>query len=174
MLELVHPDDLALAMASMATVVDKEVGDLIPLRVRTSRGTWVYLEIRGTTVIVDGEQLIVLVARDTTRRNLLALDQDDIAVLRAVMSNMHGMVVLVDVDMDESVMLSCFDGDILMQNLQVQPMGDNSVERIGLGAEELTRFEVATDGSGAIAELWIVGQGIPDELFPRQPVLTFP
>ena len=97
-LDLVHPDDLALALASMQTIVDKEVGDLIPLRVRTSRGTWVYLEVRGTTVVAEGEQLIVLVARDTTHRNLLALDQDDIAVLRAVMANMHGMVVLVDVD----------------------------------------------------------------------------
>jgi hypothetical protein len=83
-------------------------------------------------------------------------------------------VVLVDVDMDETASLACFDGDVLMQDLQIQPMGNNSVERIGLGAAELTRFEVALSGSGAVAELWIVGREIPGKLFPEVPVLTFP
>ncbi len=97
-LDLVHPDDLALAAASLGTIVTKQVGDLIPIRVRTSRGTWIYLEIRGSTIAVGDEQLIALVARDTTHRNLHALDQDDVEVLRAVMANMHAMVLLVDVD----------------------------------------------------------------------------
>lgn len=83
-------------------------------------------------------------------------------------------VVLVDVDMNESARLFCFDGDRLMQDLDVQPMGDNGVERIGLGADRLTRLDVALSGSGAIAELWIIGQGIPDDLFPEYPLPTTP
>ncbi len=99
-LELVHPDDLNLALAAMQTVVTKQVGDLIVLRLRTSRGTWRYLEMRGTVRPDDAGDpfagLIVLVARDVTDRHRLEFDQGDTQVLRAVMANMNGMVVLVD------------------------------------------------------------------------------
>ncbi len=97
-LDLVHPDDVALAMASLQTIVTKRIGDLIPIRARTSHGTWIYLEVRGATAVAGDDRLIVLVTRDMTHRNRHALDQDDIDVLRAVMANMHGMVLLVDVD----------------------------------------------------------------------------
>ena len=60
-LDLVHPDDIALALASLDTIVTKQVGDLIPIRVRTSRGTWIYLEIRGSTVMFRDEPLIALI-----------------------------------------------------------------------------------------------------------------
>ncbi len=40
--------------------------------------------------------MIVIVARDITERHRLEFDQGDTEVLRAVMANMHGMVVLVD------------------------------------------------------------------------------
>jgi len=102
MLELVHPDDLVLAQSALATVVDKPFGDLITLRVRTGHGTWRYLELRGTYRQGDGtgddpgSDLIVIVARDVTERYRLEFDQGDAQVLRAVMANMHGMVVLAD------------------------------------------------------------------------------
>ncbi len=100
MLELVHPDDLNLAAAALHTVVDKPVGELITLRVRTGHGTWRYLELRGTyrperpDDALGGK--IVIVARDVTERHRLEFDQGDTEVLRAVMANMHGMVILVD------------------------------------------------------------------------------
>lgn len=100
MLELVHPDDLNLAAAALRTVVDKPVGELITLRVRTGHGTWRYLELRGTyrperpDDALGGK--IVIVARDVTERHRLEFDQGDTEVLRAVMANMHGMVILVD------------------------------------------------------------------------------
>ena len=47
-LDLVHPDDLSLAKSALNTVQNKAFGDLLTLRVRTSRGTWRYLEFRGT------------------------------------------------------------------------------------------------------------------------------
>src|SRR6056297_406278 len=99
-LDLVHPDDLVLATAALSTVVTKPVGDLITLRIRTGHGTWRYLEFRGSYRPDEGDDplggLIVIVARDVTERHRLDFDQGDTEVLRAVMANMHGMVVLAD------------------------------------------------------------------------------
>jgi diguanylate cyclase (GGDEF)-like protein/PAS domain S-box-containing protein len=99
-LELVHPHDVNLAMAALRTVTTKLVGDLITLRVRTGRGTWRYLELRGSRRGGDPDDplhgLIVIVARDVTDRHRLDFDQGDTEVLRAVMANMHGMVILVE------------------------------------------------------------------------------
>ncbi|MGB0112899.1 MAG: GGDEF domain-containing protein [Ilumatobacteraceae bacterium] len=99
-LELVHPDDLNLALAAMQTIVTKPVGDLITLRARTGHGTWRYLELRGTHRPAESDDplagLIVLVARDVTERHRLSFDQGDVDVLRAVMANMNGMVMLAD------------------------------------------------------------------------------
>jgi diguanylate cyclase (GGDEF)-like protein/PAS domain S-box-containing protein len=104
-IEFVHPDDVNLATAAMATVVTKPIGDLITVRVRTGHGTWRYLELRGTyrtDVVIEGAErpagagTIVVVARDVTERHRLEFDQGDIQVLRSVMANMHGMVVLAD------------------------------------------------------------------------------
>jgi len=97
-LDLVHPDDLNLVMSSMSTIGSKDIGDLITVRVLTGRGTWTYLELRGTQQLHEGDEVTVLVARDLTDRHQLDLDQGEVAVLRAVMANMHGMVALVDID----------------------------------------------------------------------------
>ena len=99
-LDLVHPDDLSLAISALQTVREKVFGDLLMLRVRTGRGTWRYLEFRGTYQQPDlpgpFAGLIVIVARDVTDRHRLEFDQGDTEVLRAVMANMHGMVILAD------------------------------------------------------------------------------
>ena len=100
MLDLVHPDDVSLANAALHTVVHKAFGELLTLRVRTGRGTWRYLEFRGAYRRPDLDDalagLIVIVARDVTERHRLDFDQGDTEVLRAVMANMHGMVILAD------------------------------------------------------------------------------
>ncbi len=99
-LDLVHPDDLALATSALQTVREKAFGELLVLRVRTGGGTWRYLEFRGTYREPDLPDplagLIVIVARDVTDRHRLDFDQGDTEVLRAVMANMHGMVILTD------------------------------------------------------------------------------
>ena len=100
MLDLVHPDDRSLAASALRTVRDKSFGDLLTLRVRTGHGTWRYLEFRGTYRQPDSTDplagLVVIVARDVTDRHRLDFDQGDTEVLRAVMANMHGMVILAD------------------------------------------------------------------------------
>ncbi len=102
-LELVHPDDLNLAAAALRTIVTKSVGDLITLRLRTNHGTWCPLELHGTLHAGTDDTdpfagLIVIVARDVSERHRLEFAQGDVDVLRAVMANMHGMVVLADSD----------------------------------------------------------------------------
>jgi diguanylate cyclase (GGDEF)-like protein/PAS domain S-box-containing protein len=97
-LDLIHPDDLNLVVSSMSTVLEKSFGQLLRIRARHGRGMWVHLELRGAMQTVDGDELIVLVARDTTDRHQLDFDQGDVAVLRSVMNNMHGMVALMTED----------------------------------------------------------------------------
>lgn len=99
MLSLVHPDDLNLAVSSIETLSDKDYGQLLRIRVRHADGTWVYLELRGAMQKSDdGEDIMVLVARDTTDRHQLDFDKGDIDVLRSVMTNMQGMVALLSAD----------------------------------------------------------------------------
>ncbi|MFK7919791.1 MAG: putative bifunctional diguanylate cyclase/phosphodiesterase [Ilumatobacter sp.] len=93
---LLHPDDLNIAISSLATVADKELGDLIMVRVRTGGGDWLALEIRGAIRESEHGPVSVMVARDTSDRHRLELDQGEIGVLRSVMANMHGMVALID------------------------------------------------------------------------------
>jgi diguanylate cyclase (GGDEF)-like protein/PAS domain S-box-containing protein len=101
-LPLVHPDDLNLVAASMETVTGKNYGQLLRIRVRHGRGTWVNLELRAAMQnsqdSESGEDLIVIVARDTTDRHLLDFDQGDVDMLRSVMNNMQGMVTLLSGD----------------------------------------------------------------------------
>jgi diguanylate cyclase (GGDEF)-like protein/PAS domain S-box-containing protein len=97
-IDLVHPSDVALARAALETVTEKEFGELITVRVRTGRGAWRYLELRGAVHREDRRPMIVIVARDVTERHRLDFDQGDTSVLRAVMANMHGMVVLVNAE----------------------------------------------------------------------------
>ena len=97
-LDFVHPDDLNIAIASMATVVDKSFGKLLRIRARHGRGTWIHLELRGARQSLNGDDLIVLVARDTTDRHELDFDQGDVGLLRSVMDNMHSMVALLTED----------------------------------------------------------------------------
>lgn len=97
-LDLIHPDDLNLAMTSMATVGDKQFGELIVIRALMGDGSWRALEIRGGYQRTGEGELNVLVLRDTTNRHRLELDQGEVGVLRAVMANMHGMIALIDPD----------------------------------------------------------------------------
>lgn len=95
-LDLLHPDDLNLALSSLATVGGKALGHPIMVRVRTADGSWMTLEARGAARRSFAADGIVLVLRDTTDRHRLELDQGDAGMLRSVMANMHGMVALVD------------------------------------------------------------------------------
>src|SRR6056297_1055923 len=99
-LDMIHPEDLNIALASMQSITGKSIGGLIHIRVRTAGGDWLRLEVRGVhrRSAHDDEGLTVLVGRDTSDRHRLDLDRGEDDVLRSVMANMQGLVVLVDPD----------------------------------------------------------------------------
>lgn len=96
--DLVHPDDLNIAASALETIAAKRFGELIMVRVRTGAADWMALEIRGAIHDSVHGPVSVMVARDTSDRHRLELDQGEVGVLRAVMANMHGMVALIDPD----------------------------------------------------------------------------
>jgi diguanylate cyclase (GGDEF)-like protein/PAS domain S-box-containing protein len=91
-LELVHPDDRALAALSLVTVVEKEAGTPIELRIRVAAG-WRLMETIGSNL--DDEH-IVLVLRDVTDRRRWEIASDDVARCRAVLQHAATLTVLVD------------------------------------------------------------------------------
>jgi diguanylate cyclase (GGDEF)-like protein/PAS domain S-box-containing protein len=99
LLPLVHPDDVNLVTASMNIVTAKNNGQLLRVRVRQGRGTWIHLELRGAMQQCrDGDDLIVFVARNTTDRHRRDFDQGNVDMLQSVMNNMQGMVTLLAED----------------------------------------------------------------------------
>ena len=93
LLELIHPDDLEWALASLTTVVDKDVGTAIELRVKARDG-WRLVEVIGTPYDHDGEQRIVLSARDLTDRRMWEVAGDDTELFRALMQNGASITLL--------------------------------------------------------------------------------
>ncbi len=95
LLELVHPDDIEWALASLGTVVDKDVGTAIELRVRARDG-WRLVEVIGTPFEDQGDQMIVLSARDLTGRRGWEVAGNDTELFRAIMQNSTGLTLLTD------------------------------------------------------------------------------
>ncbi|MDE3086821.1 MAG: EAL domain-containing protein [Acidobacteriota bacterium] len=95
--ELVHPDDLELALRSMTTVRDKEVGAAIELRLRTASG-WRLFELIGTAVSWCGDEVVVLSVRDLTERRRFELAGDDDTRFRSLVQNAAVVTMLVSGD----------------------------------------------------------------------------
>lgn len=91
-LELVHPDDLAAAEFSMATVQGKRVGTPIEIRLRTASG-WRVAEVIGAPVDDDH---IVLTLRDLTDRRRWEVAGRDEAKLRGLVQNAPTLFLLLD------------------------------------------------------------------------------
>ncbi len=96
-LELIHPDDLAWSLSSLSTVVEKEVGTAIELRVQASDG-WRLVELIGTAFEHEGEQLIVLAIRDLTERRKWEVARDDTELFRSLMQYSASLTLLADAD----------------------------------------------------------------------------
>ncbi len=93
-LELVHPDDLALVLRSLASVQRKEVGTLIEVRARTPSG-WRHLEVVGTPIAWPTEPAAVLFCmRDLTERRRFEVAHNKDAKFRAVVQNSPDMTIL--------------------------------------------------------------------------------
>ena len=91
---LVHPDDLELALRSMGTVTEKEVGSAIELRLRTASG-WRLFELIGTSMQWLGAPGVVLCIRDLTERRRYELAGNDDTRFRSLVQNSAVVTMLV-------------------------------------------------------------------------------
>jgi diguanylate cyclase (GGDEF)-like protein/PAS domain S-box-containing protein len=83
---LIHPDDHETAVQSMASVVTKDVGTLVEIRIQDSTGDYSWFEVRGK-VWPDGPHpgSVVLNLRPTTERRRWELDGGDSQLLATLL-----------------------------------------------------------------------------------------
>lgn len=82
-LEVLHPDDVELALRSMGSVRSKEVGTAIEVRVRTAEG-WRLVELVGAPIQWGDEPAVLLSLRDLTERRRFELAANDDARFRSI------------------------------------------------------------------------------------------
>ena len=92
-LDLVHPDDLALAAVSMESVQTKEVGTLLELRVQTATGVKL-VEVLGAPF----EDCVLLTLRDLTERRRWEIAGNQVDRIRSVTQNAASLTILVKAD----------------------------------------------------------------------------
>lgn len=90
-LELLHPDDVGLAMLSITSIQGKEVGAPIEMRIATRTG-WVLVELVGTPL---GEGRVLMTMRDVTQRRRWELAGDETAKFRSLVQNSSTVMMLV-------------------------------------------------------------------------------
>lgn len=93
-LDLVHPDDLALAALSLASVEGKDVGTPIELRVATADG-WRLVEVVGAPL---GDGQIALSMRDLTDRRRWEVAGGEVARFRSLVQHAAALTMLLDAE----------------------------------------------------------------------------
>ncbi len=89
-LELLHPDDVGLAVVSLTSVQDKEVGTPIEMRIATASG-WVLTELVGAPL---GGGRLLLTMRDVTQRRRWEVAGDQTARFRSIVQNAPSVTML--------------------------------------------------------------------------------
>ncbi len=95
--DLMHPDDHELALRSLSTVGDKQVGAPIEIRVNAASG-WRLIEMVGTATQWLGDDVVLLCLRDLTERRRFELASGREARLRSVVHNAGSILMLVSPD----------------------------------------------------------------------------
>jgi diguanylate cyclase (GGDEF)-like protein/PAS domain S-box-containing protein len=96
-LDLVHPDDLAGAMASMGTIQGKDYGTPVEVRVSDADGKWHWMEVVGANHLHDSEIAgLVLVVRDITQRRMWEIAGADVARFQQVIQHSPSITMLLD------------------------------------------------------------------------------
>jgi diguanylate cyclase (GGDEF)-like protein/PAS domain S-box-containing protein len=95
-LELIHPDDQANVVNALLSIVGKESGGLLRLRIVGRTGRIRHIEIRGRMLTVDGEDLILNVVRSVEDRNQLELAGQNPELLRALVHHSPSVLAFLD------------------------------------------------------------------------------
>jgi diguanylate cyclase (GGDEF)-like protein/PAS domain S-box-containing protein len=96
-LDLVHPDDLAMVLVSLESVQGKQVGNPIDVRIATADGGWLYLEVVGAPLVgVAGLDGILITARDRTQRRRFEVATDNDECFRSLVHHSPVITMLLD------------------------------------------------------------------------------
>lgn len=95
--ELLHPDDVPLAMAGLDWVGDHDRGSLIELRVQTDEGEKL-VELAGARHATSDGALLLLTMRDLTERRRWEIAHDDAAAFRALVHHSGSLLAHLDAD----------------------------------------------------------------------------
>lgn len=95
--DFVHPDDLATALAALHSVMQKGRGSLIDLRLRCAGGTFRHYEVRGRSAIeVPGVGGIVLFLHDVSDRGHWNIGNGDEAAMVALLEHTPAITMVLD------------------------------------------------------------------------------
>ena len=96
-LELIHPDDIELVVVSLDSVVGKETGSPIDVRLRCASGEWLYVELVGRNHVDDPTiGGIIILARDVTERRRFEVATNEEDLFRSLMHNSAAITMLLD------------------------------------------------------------------------------
>ncbi len=96
-LDIVHPDDLAGALASIGTIQGKDFGTPIEVRVADAEGGWHWMEVVGSNQLANDQIAgIVLVVRDITQRRMWEVAGADVARFQQVIQHAPSITMLLD------------------------------------------------------------------------------
>ena len=98
-LDILHPDDLALVMSSIGALQGKEFGTPVEMRVADADGGWHWMEVVGANHL-QNEQIggLVCVARDITQRRMWEIAGADVARFQQVIQHSPSITLLLDGD----------------------------------------------------------------------------
>ncbi|MCU1396529.1 MAG: sensor-containing diguanylate cyclase/phosphodiesterase [Ilumatobacteraceae bacterium] len=97
--DVVHPDDLAMAISSLAALQDKEIGTPVEVRVRDTEGDWHWMEVIGANHLLDGGVSgLICAARDITQRRMWEVAGGDAARLQQIVQHSPSITMLLDAD----------------------------------------------------------------------------
>jgi diguanylate cyclase (GGDEF)-like protein/PAS domain S-box-containing protein len=98
-IDLIHPDDIAVALSSASAVQGKPRGTPFELRVRSGDGGWRWCEVVGTDALdVPGVQGLVVILRDLTQRRMWEVAAGDTARFQQVLQHAPSITLLLDGD----------------------------------------------------------------------------
>ena len=93
-LDLIHPDDREFALRALSSILDKDVGTPIEMRVNAASG-WRLVELVGTTTQWLGDPVILCSMRDLTERRRYELASGREARFRSLVHNAGSVMMLV-------------------------------------------------------------------------------
>ena len=137
-MELLHPDDVPLALAGLDWVGDHDRGSLIELRVRAADGADKLVELAGGRHASADGDLLLLTIRDLTERRRWEIAHDDASAFRALVH--HSGSLLAHLDADRTI--------VAASSALTRDLGHDQAHVIGSGFEDLIHVEDRT----AVAE----------------------